>query len=423
MKRTLLLFLLLLLMTAAYSQTLQECMRMAHDNYPLIRQYNLIRQTTEYTVSNIKKGWLPQVTANAQASLQSDVTAWPDGMRQMLSASGLDVKGLKKDQYRVGIDIVQTLYDGGAISAQRQVAELEGDAETAQADVNLYAVRQRVIEMYFSALMLQMQLKIQDNLIDCLEENERKLESMYQNGTAALSDLNTVKAELLSARQKALSMKMQMQSCESILALFCGVESVKPIMPDIKEPEGESQRPELRMFDSQINLAQARNKLLNANVMPKVSLFASGFYGYPGYNMFDDMMHHKWSLNGIVGMKVSWNIGALYTLKSDRAKLKRKEEMAQSSRETFLFNNRMDQIRQQDNMERYNRICEADDEIISLRTSVRIAAESRLNHGIIDVSQLVRNLADENNAKVMKAVHQIEFLKEKAELNYTINNF
>ena len=393
MKRTLLLFLLLLLMTAAYSQTLQECMRMAHDNYPLIRQYNLIRQTTEYTVSNIKKGWLPQVTANAQASLQSDVTAWPEGMRQMLSASGLDVKGLKKDQYRVGIDIVQTLYDGGAISAQRQVAELEGDAETAQADVNLYAVRQRVIEMYFSALMLQMQLKIQDNLIDCLQENERKLESMYQNGTAALSDLNTVKAELLSARQKALSMKMQMQSCESILALFCGVESVKPIMPDIKEPEGESQRPELRMFDSQINLAQARNKLLNANVMPKVSLFASGFYGYPGYNMFDDMMHHKWSLNGIVGMKVSWNI------------------------------NRMDQIRQQDNMERYNRICEADDEIVSLRTSVRIAAESRLNHGIIDVSQLVRNLADENNAKVMKAVHQIEFLKEKAELNYTINNF
>ncbi len=410
-------------MTAAYSQTLQECMRMAHDNYPLIRQYNLIRQTTEYTVSNIKKGWLPQVTANAQASLQSDVTAWPDGMRQMLSASGLDVKGLKKDQYRVGIDIVQTLYDGGAISAQRQVAELEGDAETAQADVNLYAVRQRVIEMYFSALMLQMQLKIQDNLIDCLQENERKLESMYQNGTAALSDLNTVKAELLSARQKALSMKMQMQSCESILALFCGVESVKPIMPNIKEPEGESQRPELRMFDSQINLAQARNKLLNANVMPKVSLFASGFYGYPGYNMFDDMMHHKWSLNGIVGMKVSWNIGALYTLKSDRAKLKRKEEMAQSSRETFLFNNRMDQIRQQDNMERYNRICEDDDEIVSLRTSVRIAAESRLNHGIIDVSQLVRNLADENNAKVMKAVHQIEFLKEKAELNYTINNF
>ena len=423
MKRTLLLFLLLLLMTAAYSQTLQECMRMAHDNYPLIRQYNLIRQTTEYTVSNIKKGWLPQVTANAQASLQSDVTAWPEGMRQMLSASGLDVKGLKKDQYRVGIDIVQTLYDGGAISAQRQVAELEGDAETAQADVNLYAVRQRVIEMYFSALMLQMQLKIQDNLIDCLQENERKLESMYQNGTAALSDLNTVKAELLSARQKALSMKMQMQSCESILALFCGVESVKPIMPDIKEPEGESQRPELRMFDSQINLAQARNKLLNANVMPKVSLFASGFYGYPGYNMFDDMMHHKWSFNGIVGMKVSWNIGAFYTLKSDRAKLKRKEEMAQSGRETFLFNNRMDQIRQQDNMERYNRICEDDDEIVSLRTSVRIAAESRLNHGIIDVSQLVRNLADENNAKVMKAVHQIEFLKEKAELNYTINNF
>ena len=137
--------------------------------------------------------------------------------------------------------------------------------------------------------------------------------------------------------------------------------------------------------------------------------------------MFDDMMHHKWSLNGMVGLKMTWNIGALYTLKADRAKLRRQVNMAETNRDVFLFNNRLDQMRQQDNMRRYESIKAADDEIISLRTEVRKASESRLNHGIVDVSELVKDLKNEHNAILQKSVHEIEFLKEQAELNYSTN--
>ena len=105
--------LLIMLPVFAMGQTLEECQKAAESNYPLIRQYGLIEKTTELTVANIRKGWLPQVSATAQATLQSDVTAFPDEMMSLYQQMGISMEGLKKDQYKVAIDVSQTVYDGG----------------------------------------------------------------------------------------------------------------------------------------------------------------------------------------------------------------------------------------------------------------------------------------------------------------------
>ena len=57
----------------AFGQSLEECRQAAECNYPLIRQYGLIEKTTSITLANIQKAWLPQVSATAQTTLQSDV--------------------------------------------------------------------------------------------------------------------------------------------------------------------------------------------------------------------------------------------------------------------------------------------------------------------------------------------------------------
>ena len=136
------------------AQTLEACQQAAEQNYPLIRQYGLISQTTDLTVANIQKGWLPQVSASAQATYQSDVMSWPDQIKTMMTGMGVDVKGLKKDQYRVGIDVNQTIYDGGAISSQKAIAREQGKVQAAQTEVDIYQVRRRVNEMYFALLLL-----------------------------------------------------------------------------------------------------------------------------------------------------------------------------------------------------------------------------------------------------------------------------
>lgn len=416
----------LLLLGAApcTAQTLEECQQAAERNYPLIQQYDLISRTTDLTVANIQKGWLPQVSASAQATYQSDIVAWPDQLKAVYTSMGIDMKGLKKDQYKIGIDVSQVVYDGGAISSQKEIARRQGAVEAAQTEVTMYQLRRRVNEMYFGLLLLDEQIRLNGDLQTVLDSNERKLKAMFEHGTAAESDYMSVKAERLNVQQRNASLLSQRRSLAAVLSTFCGMEVTKVEMPGLHTAETQQQtglRPELRAIDAQLRLADAKEQSLKTALMPKLSVFASGFYGYPGYNMFEDMMSHKWSLNGMIGARLTWNIGALYTHKNDKAKIQLQRDMAETNRNVFLFNNNMEQMQQNENIARYRSMMQDDEEIISLRASVRKAAESKLSHGIIDVNDLVKEINAENTARVQQKMHEIEMQKEIYELYFTTN--
>lgn len=409
------------------AQTLEECQQAAERNYPLIRQYDLIEKTTELTLANIQKGWLPQVSASAQATYQSDVVSFPDQMQALYQQVGIDMKGLTKDQYRVGIDVSQTIYDGGLISSQKAIAREQGKVQAAQNEVNIYNVRRRVNEMYFSLLLIDEQIQLNSDLQELLSGNERKLTSMVKGGTAAKSDLNNVKAERLKAVQRATELESQKRMLQRMLSTFCGIE-VKALSKPLRGKDvsllgekGEMLRPELRLFDAQLRLADTQEKALDAALKPRLGVFAQGYYGYPGLNMFEDMMSRKWSLNGIIGARLTWNIGALYTRKNDKAKLQLQREVTESNRDVFLFNNNLEQIQQNENIARYQQLMAGDEEIITLRSAVRKAAESKLSHGIIDVNDLVREINAENAARAQQSIHEIEMLKEMYDLIFTRN--
>ena len=413
---------LAVLSLAVQAQTLEQCQQAAERNYPLIRQYGLIEKTTALTVANIQKGWLPQVSAMAQATLQSDVTAFPDEMQQMYRQMGINMEGLKKDQYRVGIDVQQTVYDGGAISSQKEIARMLGEVLAAQNDVNLYAVRQRVNEMYFGLLLIDEQIKLNQDLQTLFQSNEDKLAKWVKGGTAAESDYKSMKAERLNVAQQITSLQSQRTALARMLSTFCGIEINEVTKPVDVALDGIGVRPELNAIDTQLRLADAQEKALNAAILPKLGVFAQGFYGYPGYNMFEDMMRHHWSLNGMVGARLTWNIGALYTRKNDKAKIQLQRESLETSRDVFLFNNNLEQIQQNETIAKYRKLMADDEEIISLRTSVRKAAESKLAHGIIDVNDMVKAINSENAALVQRSMHEIELLREIYNLRYTTNN-
>lgn len=422
MKKKILILALLASASVAQAQTLDECQRAAEKHYPIIKRYDLIAKTTDLTVKNIQKGWLPQVTAAAQATYQSAVAAWPDHLQSMFQQVGLKMKGLRKDQYKLSIDVQQPIYDGGAISGQRKIASQEGKVQEAENEVNLYQVRRRVNELYFSLLLLNEQIKLNDDVKALLQSSEQKLSAMVKSGTAATSDYENVRAERLSAEQANESLKAQKEMLSRILSVFCGIE-----VNHLQKPQAlgatvsTNSRPEMRLFDNQLHLSEAQEKALDARLKPHLGLFAQGFYGYPGLNMFEDMMQHKWSLNGLVGVKLSWNIGALYTHKNDKARLRLQREQIENAREVFLFNNSIDEIQQKENINRYRKMIQNDDEIIDLRTHIRKAAESKLAHGIIDVNSLLREINNENAAKSQQAIHEIDMLKEMYNLKFTNN--
>ena len=422
MKKKIISFVLIMMATAIQAQTLEECQLAAEKNYPIIKQYDLISQTTQLTVKNIQKGWLPQIAIAAQATYQSDVTSWPESMKGTFQQLGINMKGLSKDQYKIGIDLQQTIYDGGTIISLRSIARQEEKVQKAQVETNLYQVRKRVNEMYFSLLLLNEQIKLNDDVKALLLSSEKKLASMLKSGTVATSDFENIRAERLSVEQQNESLKSQQQMLQHLLSTFCGIKVSNVQKPAPFETTiSSNKRPEMQLFDNQLKLSSIKEKALNSQVRPKLGIFAQGFYGYPGLNMFEDMMNRKWSLNGMVGVKLSWNIGALYSLKNDKAKLRLQREMTENAREIFLFNNQLEEIQQNENIKRYHTMKQTDDEIIMLRTNIRKAAESKLSHGIIDINNLLREINNENAAKIQQTIHDIEMLKEMYNLKYTNN--
>lgn len=422
MKKEIISFALIMMATAIQAQTLEECQLAAEKNYPIIKQYDLISQTTQLTIQNIMKGWLPQIAITAQATYQSDVASWPESMKATFQQFGINMKGLSKDQYKIGIDLQQTIYDGGTISSMRSIARQEEKVQKAQVKTNLYQVRKRVNEMYFSLLLLNEQIKLNDDVKALLLSSEKKLASMLKGGTIATSDFENIRAERLSVEQQNESLKSQQQMLQHLLSTFCGIK-----VSNVQKPApfdttiSTNKRPEMLLFDNQLQLSSIKEKALNSQVRPKLGIFAQGFYGYPGLNMFEDMMNRKWSLNGMVGVKLSWNVGALYSLKNDKAKLRLQREMTENAREIFLFNNQLEEIQQNENIKRYHTMKQTDDEIIMLRTNIRKAAESKLAHGIIDINNLLREINNENAAKIQQTIHDIEMLKEMYNLKYTNN--
>lgn len=404
---------------SAAAQTLDECQRAAAGNYPLVKKYDLIRQTTDLTVAGIGKDWLPRVSAEARATLQSDVPTLPDALTRMMAQQGIATRGLAKDQYRIGVDIRQTVYDGGQIKNRKDIARLQGEIQQAGNDVDMYALRKRVNDLYFGILLVDEQLALNADLQALLLASEERLAAMLKGGTAARSDLDNVRAERLGAVEQATLLAARRQTLTRMLALLTGLDIATPVRPEPLAPATDNRRPELRLIERRLQLADLEARSLDVALRPRLGLFAQGFYGYPGYDMFHDMMSRRFSPGGMVGVSLSWNIGALYTRKTDRARLLCQRADDENSREVFLFNRRLEVAEHDEHIAAYRRLTADDERIVALRRAVREAAESKLAHGIIDVTALLKEINAENAARLQRSTHGLELLKAMYDRSYT----
>ncbi len=406
--------------------TLDECQRMATENYPLLEQYGIIHQSTEFTVQNINRGYLPQLSFSAQATYQSDVMTMPSALTGMMAAQGTPMLGLDKDQYRIALDLNQTIYDGGNLYAQKKAAKAQGEVKTAEVDVQMHEVKDRVNNLFFGILLIDDKIQLNADLQKLLESSHEKVDNLCRNGVALESDADMVKVELLKSRQQAAELQAMRNTFAQMLAIFTGkkAEDIRELKrPTADKPtEMTNHRPELSLFNAQLKHNDAQKRLLTASVLPRLSLFAQGYYGYPGLNMFDDMFSHDLSWNGMVGVRLQWNVSSLYTNRNERRKLSLARSAVETARETFLFNNSMLTAQERNNIARYEQQIADDVEIVRLRSSIRKAAEAKLEHGVIDVTNLLQYITQENQALIDRSTHEIEMLKHIHELKHALNH-
>ena len=420
---------LLLIPAFAFSQTLtiENCQEKAKANYPLVKQYGLIEQTARYNIDNANRGYLPQLTLSAKATYQSDVTQIPSALSDILSTLAhktISFQSLPKDQYQAVLEASQLIWDGGIISAQNKITKAGTEVEKQKLEVDLYALKDRVNQLYFGILLLDEQLKQTDILKNDLQTNFNRIASLVTNGVASQPDLDAIKVELINVDQRISDIKNTRKTYGIMLSALTGVEITDKT--ELKKPdtdlsvlnETDNHRPELNLFDAQAKLYENQKSLVTAANLPRVGAFVQGGYGLPALNMFDPSFAGFY----IAGLRLSWNISGFYTQKDNLSKLEVGKKTIGIQRETFMFNNNLVTKQQRNEVEKIQSNLKSDDEIIGLRQNIKKSTQSKQINGTASVSDLIRDVNAENQARQLKSLHEIQLLMNVYQLKNNINN-
>ncbi len=412
--------------------SLEECYAAAQRNYPLVRQYELIEKSKDYTLSNASRAYLPQVTFSAKASWQSDVTKFSldkEKLAQSQFGSMIDpdelagmIPTISKDQYGASIDVSQTIWDGGAVKARKDAAASQAEADARSVDASLYGLRARVNELFFGIILMQSNIEQCELMLSNLETNYKKVESYIENGVAGQADLDAIRIQQLKTRQEALNLDNTKRAYIRMLGQLTGLDLGEDAALTKPEPiiseTSQIQRPELAMYEAQLKALESQNRQITAGLTPKFGLYVSGGYGRPGLNMLDNEFRPYLT----AGVRMTWNIGNFYTKRNDLRLIETRKAGIETQRQTFLLNTSMDISGKDSEIRALQEQLEYDDEIIALRQSVLRANEARMAEGTISGSDLVGFMNDELLARQEKAAREVRMLLAMYNLKYVTNN-
>ena len=410
MKKLLFLFVVLSQVSFAQTVTLEQVQAKARQQYPLIKQKDLIRQTKDISIENLNKGFLPQLSISGQATYQSEVTT------VKIPVPGVNIDPLSKDQYKIVADINQMIYDGGMLKQQRTIQQLNADVEEQKIEVELYKLEERISQIYLSVLYIDEQLRQTQLIRDDLSTGMKKIEAQVTNGVAFKSNLNLLKAELLKVDQRVIELTATKTGLLDVLSLFTGetytVNTVfaKPVLATVNDQN--IIRPELNLFQKQHQLLGGQNNMIKAKNLPKTSLFFQGGYGRPGLNFLEN----KFATYYVTGIRFNWAFGGLYTAKKERELIGINQQIIAVQKDVFLLNTNTQLKQQQAEIDKINQLIAKDQEIVELRLKVKDAAKAQLENGVITANDYLREVNAEDQARQMLIVHQLQLIQ--AQINY-----
>ena len=395
--------------------TLEQCYQWSRENYPLIKKQELIKKAEQYTTENALKGWLPQVNITAQATYQNDVTQFP------VKLPNVNVEPLSKDQYKVFADVSQTIYDGGNIRNQKNLAKIQSEVQTIQTEVELDKLKERINQLYFGILQTNKQwTQLQFTKLD-IKEGIKKAEAQLKNGVIFRSNLDVLKAELVKIEQKEIELQAIKQNFVQMLSYFIKKnidENTQLETPEKILLTKNNNRSELKLFDAQKQLLETQRKIINTKNTPKLGAFFQGGYGKPGFNM----LKNEFDLFYIGGVRLNIPISGFYTQKNDLALLENQSQEIEIQRENFLFNQNFIEIQQRNDLEKIQNLIDKDNELIELRKSIKTASLAQLENGVINTNDYLREVTAEEQAILTKITHEIQYLLTQYNLKAQLNN-
>ena len=423
------------------AQTLKidDCYRLAKENFPLVKQYELIEKIKEFSIENAQKAYLPQFGIYGQASYQSDVTQFPLDFSNLPIPELSDVKMpiLSKDQYRLYGEISYSLTDLVTTKNQKDLVRANAEIEKQKLEVELYKLRERINSLFFGVLLIDAQIAQTELVKKDIQNGIDRAEVAIANGVALRSASDNLKAELLKTKQRTTELRATRKGYADMLSLFIGqkidestiFEKPTPnplkgaISDEAKSPLGDLgvgvvNRPEMQLFDLQNQAFDLQYRLITNKNLPRLSLFLQGGFGKPALNMFSDNFDPYY----ITGLRLSWNLSGFYSFKNERKQIGINQTGVQVQQETFLFNTNLALSRQNAEIAKMQELIMDDSEIIRLRENVKNATQTQLENGTATTNDYLIAVNAEDQARQSRILHEIQLLMYQYNIKWIINN-
>ncbi|MDP4248247.1 MAG: transporter, partial [Bacteroidota bacterium] len=233
--------------------------------------------------------------------------------------------------------------------------------------------------------------------------------AQVNNGLAYASSVNELEAQLLQAGQARTELRSARKAWLDMLGLFIGRELpedswlVRPPDPTLTDSVS---RPELALFEYQKRSFALQDDLAAAQLRPKLGLFAQGGYGRPGMNM----LSNDFALYSIGGLRMTWNLGGLYTLKNQQRLSELGRRSLDVQKETFLFNIQASRKQHRAGIAKFLELLKTDEQIIQKRVSVKNAAGAQLENGVLNAHDYLTQVDAENQARQNEILHRLQLL-------------
>ena len=388
--------------------SLQQAFAKAERQYPLTAQKGLLRQTENLTLQNLQSSFLPQLSLNGQASYQSDVT------KVSIPLPGLKLPEQSKDQYRVLAEVSQLLYDGGLTRSQQAIQQLTTNVEEEKVSVELYQLKTRINQLFFSILFHDELLKQTTLAVKDVQIGIDKVKPLVENGVVLRSNLLLLQAQRLQMKQRAIETKASRTGLLEAMAQLLNQplsETVSLQMPEsLFEIDSTITRPEVLLFQRQSLLLAGQEKLIAVRNRPKASAFLQGGYGRPGLNM----LSNEFKAFSIGGIRFTWPLGGLYNTRRDRTLLDISRQSVELQKQAFLLNTRSQLRQQKAEIDKYAALLASDEEIINLRRQITEAAKAQLESAVITANDYLQQVNAEDAARQSMILHRLQMLQAQA---------
>ncbi len=397
--------------------SLEECIALATENYPLVKRYNLIDLSKEFTINNINKSYLPQPSLSLKGSYQSDVTSVP------VIVPGMAIDPMSKDQYSAILSIEQLIWDGGAAEAGKKQAVNRSVYERGEVEVEIYNLKERIQSLFFGILLTESYL----NEITVAEREIERLNGVVaafiESGIANSSDMDALLVEKVSLSQRRRELSSDRKSYITMLSAMTGVkmdESTKLLTPETSGININSliKRPELDLFKAGQEIVEQEKDIITSRNKPKFGAFVQLGYGRPGLNMLKDEFKGFY----IAGVRMVWSIGSLYTAKNEKRIQDLKFSSIDSQRESFLYNVNVKRSGSSEKIRKIEELLAGDEEMVAIRSRLVQFALVKLEAGSISVSDYLKELNLLDGARCTRGRRKIELLMSIYEMKHILNN-